>query len=342
MQLHAKGTIVCFGAGPYYVGIDWKGWIPLHAMRLKAKRLRATLLLLLALPFAMAAKAEGSASLRHDGKAEAAVSISSSLPQPEFETFLQNKLRGFNVVSGYQDAVTVKKVTPMSEGYQVNLAFRRLDKVKLQGTILLDSFSSFSVEGSEARKAVENGARGNIETVCGTYVDEGYATLKVSRDTKVSLSPRLLDGSPVPVTDFVEAASKSSKSDWMLFFRSFDVQYVTKVKLSIPGKLRYLAGEGVRAIDSQTLELTPVSIPVTLNKTYNYIDENGVEKTATETIQKTDALGFAGYFVYEKSLSPTAIVFLCLGGAAIVGLLTAACVYFVRLGKKEIQKGSAL
>lgn len=311
-------------------------------MKAKTKKFCATAFLLFALPFFVGANADASVSLLHSGKAEVTLTMDTSLSQEEFRLYLEEKVKGYNVVSGYRDAVTINNIQTIDEGYSVNVSLRRLDKVKLQGTILLDEFADFSIEGSEARKAIENAARGNIETVCGTYVDGGYGTLKVSRDTSVPLQPRTAEEEVLPVSDFLETAKGASSSSWMMFYRAFDVEHLRKITLSVPGKVTHLAGDGVRLLNASTLELTPVTIPVTVTKTFTYIDENGVEKTDTETVVKSEALGFAGYFVYSKSLSPVAITFICIGAAAVVGLLTAGLVYIYRLGKKEIAKGEAL
>lgn len=307
-------------------------------MKTKSRQFLATSLLLPILPFGFSADATASATIDHAGKAKAVVSIASDLPMGDFTQRAKAKVRDFCVVSGYKDAVSIESIAEKEGGYDLSMAFRRLDKVKMQGTFLFGEFSSFSAEGSEARKAIENASRGNIETICGAYVDGSYATMKVSRDTRVTITPKNAAGEEVALNDFLAASSAANSSDTMLFYRAFDTESVNKITLKVPGEVTYLGGEGIRALSADTLELTPVDIPVTITKTITYIDEEGIEKTSTEVEKKDDAKGFAGYFVYRKSLSPVAIAFIVLGGTLVLGGLIAAFIYFTRLGKQEIKK----
>ncbi len=312
-----------------------------NVMNPKTRQFLATSLALSVLPFGFSADITAEASLNHAGKATAVVSVRSDLAYDAFSERAEAKARDFCMLSGYKDAVTIKSIHPIEDGYDLDMSLRRLDKVKMQGTFLFGEFSSFGTEGSEARKAIENAARGNIETVCGAYVDGSYATMKVSRDTRVKISPKTPGEEEVPLADFLAASAAAKSADTMLFYRAFDTDCVTKITLKIPGKVAYIGGEGIRALSQDKLELTPVSIPVTITKTITFIDENGVEKTTTEVKKKDDAKGFAGYFVYRESLSPVALGFLIAGAALLAGGIAAASVYFVRLGKKEIAKKEA-
>lgn len=109
---------------------------------------------LLAFPFCMASS-NASGSIYHNGKANAIVSISSSLSYEEFKQKTNNKINDWNIVSGYKNAVTIDSISQKEDGFDLSMSFRRLDKVKMQGSFLFGEFSSFSIEGSENKKIVE-------------------------------------------------------------------------------------------------------------------------------------------------------------------------------------------
>lgn len=278
-----------------------------------------------------------SASLKHNGKSEAELTCVSSLSYDDFKSKIDTKVSEYNVASGYSDAITVKSVSSIESGYNVKVALRRADKVKIQGSFQYSSWSDFAVEGSEARKLVENGAKGNISTTVQAYYDGKLASVSVSRSDRVDVKPYTVSGESIETETFLNEAASAGKNDKMLFFRVFDVSTVTKVSLSLPGSIRYVGGKGAKAISASEVEITPVNVPVTITKTITY-EENGVEKTKTESEKKADALGFVGYFVYSQSLSPFEITMICIGSVLGVGLIAAFLLYIYRLGKKEQAK----
>ncbi len=278
-----------------------------------------------------------SATLKHNGKSEAELTFVSSLSYDDFKSKVDTKISEYNIASGYSDAITVKSVSAIEEGYNVKVALRRADKVKIQGGFQYSSWSDFSVEGSEARKLVENGAKGNISTTVQAYYNGKLASLSVSRSDRVDVKPYTVNGESVETEAFLNEAASSGSKDKMLFFRVFDVSAVSKVSLSLPGSIRYVGGTGVKATSSSEVEITPVNVPVTITKTVTY-EVDGVEKTKTEVEKKADALGFVGYFVYSQSLSPFAITMICIGSVMGVGLIAAFLFYIFHLGKKEQAK----
>lgn len=312
-------------------------------MEQRFKRILATALALLGLPFAQSMSIEGEGTISHSGKSEVTLSISSEKAQGDFESALSSRVKEFNIVSGYNDAVQVKGIALAEGGYQVKMALRRADKVKIKGAISYAKWSSFAAEGSEARKLVENASKGNLSSTSPAYYDGNLSNIEVKRDTRVPVKPYTLEGEALPVESFLEEAAAAKNHQMMFFARAFDVGCVTKIRINVPGKLRYYGGEGVTIIDEDTLEITPVDIPCAVVKTIVYVDEDGVEKTKTERIAKPEAKGIAAYFIYDKSMSPVTIAFISIGCALGAGLIGAGVVYFTRLGKKEIekQKGAA-
>ncbi len=287
--------------------------------------------------FATLSGANISATLKHNGKSEAELTCVSSLNYDDFKAKVDTKVSEYNIASGYSDAITVKSVSSTEGGYNVKVALRRADKVKIQGSFQYSSWSEFAVEGSEAKKLVENGAKGNISTTVQAYYEGKLASVSISRSDRVEVKPYNVSGESVETEIFLNEAASAGKNDKMLFFRVFDVSSVSKVSLSLPGTLRYVGGEGVKANGSSEVEITPVNVPVTVTKTITY-EEGGVEKTKTESEKKTDALGFVGYFVYTQSLSSFAITMICIGSVLGAGLIAAFLLYIYRLGKKEQAK----
>lgn len=307
-------------------------------MKSKMKKPLVAMFALLAFPFCMAST-NASGSIYHNGKANAQVSISSSLSYEEFKAKANNKISDWNVVSGYKNAVTINFIKQKEDGFDLNMSFRRLDKVKMQGSFLFGEFSSFSIEGSENKKIVENASKGNIETTCGAFYDGGYATISTSRDDRVKIEGKDKENQNVTFEQLMEVSSNSKKNEMMLFYRVFDTGSIDKVTINVPGTISYIGGTGINRINESQVELTPINIPIKITKTITYIDEDGVEKTKTEVTSKRDAKGFAGYFVYAKSLSPVSIGFIITGSIVVVGLIAALLIYFIRLGKKELKKG---
>lgn len=293
---------------------------------------------ILLFPLLQSSSIEGSASLSHDGKSEASLTVASALNQEEFETKTNNKIQGYNTVSGLSDAVSLKSISVIEGGYRVDVSLRRADKVKIQGSFDYEEWSNFAADGSEARKSVENANRGNIATTVENYYDGSRGNIVVSRNSVVKVSPKKLDGESVGVGSFLDEAAASSDRCMMLFFGVFDLEGVKSMKVSVPGTLKYTGGDGVKASSSSEVEITPINVPVVVTKTVTVIDENGNEKYTTEVEKKNSAQALVGYFVYEKSFSPFEITMISLGCVVGAGLLSALPIYWIVLGKREIAK----
>lgn len=289
-------------------------------------------------PLLQSSSIEGNVSISHDGKSEASINFDSTLSQEDFETKAKAKIQGYNTVSGLSDAVALKGISVIEGGYRVDVALRRADKVKVQGSFDYEEWSNFAAEGSEARKSVENAAKGNISTTIENYYDGSRGNIVVSRNNVVVVSPKKLNGETAELTSFLSDAASSNDRSMMLFFKVFDLKGVKSVKVTVPGTLKYIGGDGVKVSSSSEVEITPVAVPVTITKTVCTVDESGNEKYTTVVEKKNDAQALVGYFVYEKSLSPFEITLISIGCVLGVGLLSAFPVYWIILGKKEIAK----
>ena len=300
-------------------------------------RKATTLLAILPLYLCLQASSwNGSLSLRHNGKSKVSLSFASPLSKEDFQKSIDQKIDGYNISSGFSDAVTLKSVQEAGEGkYQVQLALRRLDKVKINGLISYSSWKNFAIEGSEARKAVENAEKGNISMNASAYYDGSLATVAVTRDSRVPLRPVDFEGQSLTAAEFLGKSSAASDKTKMVFFRCLDMEGLEKLEVSVPGTLKFRAGEGVEFTSKNTLTITPVSFPITITKTIQYV-EDGIEKTKTIVEKKESATNLAGYFVYEPSMSPFEITAITLGSALGAGLIASFLIYILRLGKKQI------
>ena len=296
-----------------------------------------TLLAILPLYLCLQASSwNGSLSLGHNGKSKVSLSFASSLSKEEFQKSLDRKIDGYNISSGYSDAVTLKSLQEAGEGkYQVQLALRRLDKVKINGVIAYSSWKDFAIEGSEARKAIENAEKGNLSMNTSAYYDGSLATISVTRDSRIPLRPVDVDGKSLTAAEFLGKSSEYSNKAKMVFFRCLDMEGLEKLEVSVPGTLKFRGGEGVEFTSKNSLIITPVSFPITITKTIKYV-EDGIEKTKTVVEKKESANNLAGYFVYEPSMSPFEITLITLGCALGAGLIASFLIYILRLGKKQI------
>ncbi len=79
-------------------------------MKSQMKKPLVAMFALIAFPFCMASF-NVDASIYHNEKANAQVSISSSLSYEEFKAKANNKISDWNVVSGYKNAVTINSIS---------------------------------------------------------------------------------------------------------------------------------------------------------------------------------------------------------------------------------------
>lgn len=98
----------------------------------------------------------GSAKIRYSGKGTAAFSVISDAAEQEFRQAAQDYVDGFTVRSGESDMITLEDVTKTENGYNVEVSFRRLDKVKAMGEFFLQKTSSFVPETSETGEMIRN------------------------------------------------------------------------------------------------------------------------------------------------------------------------------------------
>lgn len=284
--------------------------------------------------------ASGSTEIGHNGKGTMTLTVESSLPETEFRETLGARIRDYNVLSGDSDMLVVKSVRAGEGGYTVAVAFRRIDKIKLNGDFYWQSFSSSVAEGSEFRSLLEKLAGGNISCTVSAYYDGYLGQITVPRSSELTVAPFDAAGNELGLERLFGAGSGAPDRSTMFLFRIFDVKNVTKVTVTLPGKIVYCGGSGVKIISGDTAELTPEIVRASVLKNKVITDENGTEKIEPE-ISVEDVTAFLGYIVFEKSMSPFAAGVIVAAVVIVVGLCVAVYVGFYRSGKRILRAEEA-
>lgn len=265
----------------------------------------------------------GSAKIRYSGKGTAAFSVISDAAEQEFRQAAQDYVDGFTVRSGESDMITLEDVTKTENGYNVEVSFRRLDKVKAMGEFFLQKTSSFVPETSETGEMIRNWEAGMFAVTETIY----YKSVAKSVDidvTTVADGLRLYTagGKEIAVDELDAYAAGAGDKSTAAAFCLLDVGCVESVTVSFPADIAYYAGGNMRLVNKNTVEMRPVFI------------EAEITSTEGNMIPETKDIGtIFGYVIYEKGLSPAAICGIVAACVILGGLLVAFFVYLVKLGK---------
>lgn len=265
----------------------------------------------------------GSAKIRYSGKGTAAFSVISDAAEQEFRQAAQDYVDGFTVRSGESDMITLEDVTKTENGYNVEVSFRRLDKVKAMGEFFLQKTSSFVPETSETGEMIRNWEAGMFAVTETIY----YKSVAKSVDidvTTVADGLRLYtaSGKEIAVDELDAYAAGAGDKSTAAAFCLLDVGCVESVTVSFPADIAYYAGGDMRLVNKNTVEMRPVFI------------EAEITSTEGNMIPETKDIGtIFGYVIYEKGLSPAAICGIVAACVILGGLLAAFFVYLVKLGK---------
>lgn len=265
----------------------------------------------------------GSAKIRYSGKGTAAFSVVSDAAEREFRQAAQDYVDGFTVRSGESDMITLEDVTKTENGYNVEVSFRRLDKVKAMGEFFLQKTSSFVPETSETGEMIRNWEAGMFAVTETIY----YKSVAKSVDidvTTVADGLRLYTagGKEISVDELDAYAAGAGDKSTAAAFCLLDVGCVESVTVSFPADIAYYAGGDMRLVNKNTVEMRPVFI------------EAEITSTEGNMIPETKDIGtIFGYVIYEKGMSPAAICGIVAACVILGGLLAAFFVYLVKLGK---------
>lgn len=265
----------------------------------------------------------GSAKIRYSGKGTAAFSVVSDAAEQEFRQAAQDYVDGFTVRSGESDMITLEDVTKTENGYNVEVSFRRLDKVKAMGEFFLQKTSSFVPGTSETGEMIRNWEAGMFAVTETIY----YKSVAKSVDidvTTVADGLRLYTagGKEISVDELDAYAAGAGDKSTAAAFCLLDVGCVESVTVSFPADIAYYAGGDMRLVNKNTVEMRPVFI------------EAEITSTEGNMIPETKDIGtIFGYVIYEKGMSPAAICGIIAACVILGGLLAAFFVYLVKLGK---------
>lgn len=277
--------------------------------------------------------ASGQVNVNHNGKGNAVFFVETTLEEDAFEKKIKETVEDFNVVSGSNDMVALKGVEKTDGLYEVNVAFRRIDKVHPRGNLYLHTAESLKVKQSEELDRLNRWERGDINCTSYVFYNRLRGSVKIKKPREdgptVVIKPKSADGKALSVKNFAENVSAKNQ---ILTFQLLDTLGVQKIQVSLPGTITYYGGE-IKLIDESTFEMTPITVSAEITRN----DVNSYEAIVTNEEIQT----FVGYVAFEKSVSPVTIAVIAIACALVVGLVVFVLAYFYRRGKKLQDKEDA-
>lgn len=278
----------------------------------------------------------GVASLKHNGKANATFTVESHETESEFLKNLERTIGGYNDDSGDSDYIKIKSCSRKDGAYEVQLNFRRIDKVKAAGNYEWNSFSSFAGY-AENRKLIENLAKGNWRNTWSLYYNGAAGSVQFDKNAEgqTKILPRTADGQKLSAEEFLNAADGAKKNEKIFVFRMPDMGNVRSLKITFPGTITRYAGNNVSLAGDDTIEIGSTKTVAALVHRYRLdINENGEEELKEELLTDVEVNAMLGYAVYEQSLSPAAIAGIAIFCAALGGGIAALAAALIARGKK--------
>lgn len=278
----------------------------------------------------------GVASLKHNGKANATFTVESDETESEFLKNLERTIGGYNDDSGDSDYIKIKSCSRKDGAYEVQLNFRRIDKVKAAGNYEWNSFSSFAGY-AENRKLIENLAKGNWRNTWSLYYNGAAGSVQFDKNAEgqTKILPRTADGQKLSAEEFLNAADGAKKNEKIFVFRMPDMGNVRSLKITFPGTITRYAGNNVSLAGDDTIEIGSTKTVAALVHRYRLdINENGEEELTEELLTDVEVNAMLGYAVYEQSLSPAAIAGITIFCVALGGGIAALAAALIARGKK--------
>ena len=278
----------------------------------------------------------GVASLKHNGKANATFTVESHETESEFLKNLERTIGGYNDDSGDSDYIKIKSCSRKDGAYEVQLNFRRIDKVKAAGNYEWNSFSSFAGY-AENRKLIENLAKGNWRNTWSLYYNGAAGSVQFDKNAEgqTKILPRTADGQKLSAEEFLNAADGAKKNEKIFVFRMPDMGNVRSLKITFPGTITRYAGNNVSLAGDDTIEIGSTKTVAALVHRYRLdINENGEEELKEELLTDVEVNAMLGYAVYEQSLSPAAIAGITIFCVALGGGIAALAAALIARGKK--------
>lgn len=263
----------------------------------------------------------GDVVMAQNGKVEATLTVKSDKTKADFEKSVAEKIEKYNEVAGlYPLTVTLESVVQQSEGYQVNVSTRRIDKLKTSANFYLQSFQEYVEENSQTREKLDKLERGNLSTVS---VSTSTGRISFLREgTSYPVLAKKVDGTPITVEELSKGENVTSDAK-LLLFEVMGVEGLESVSVTLPGKVLYIGGNSVTVSGENTLTIKP-----------EVVKNAKVFDNATNEYETKDVVGMVGYVVFDPPVSPWLIGVICVASGVVVLIATVVCIRLYRSGKK--------
>lgn len=298
---------------------------------MKLKRSLKHFVLLFILPFLYLSfcgfTATGNMKIGHNGKGNMIMTVESTLSQTEFSKQLRSVINDFNTASGQSDMLKIKEVEKIASGYEVNVQFRRIDKIKTRGEFFWYKAKPLKAKQSMELDKLGRWELGDINCRVDVFYDglRGSVAILKPREggPKHVVVPHAVDGKELTVKQLTEKIDGDAQ---VFLYQNCDTLGVTSVRITFPGKITYYGGENVRIIDESTVKMTPVTLKAKVTKN----DVNSLEPIITEE----EVNVFVGYVVFDMSISPFLITVIVIACIAVVGVIVYTCISLHIRGKR--------
>ena len=254
----------------------------------------------------------GQVNINHNGKGSAELTIASDKSLSDFKMDLNEKIQFYNLKSGADNMLVVESVKENDGQYIVKINFRRIDKIKASAEFDLSKLSEYGKNESQEKMLLEKFSLGNLSCTIASFYNGKEGSVTIPRTSRMEILPKTAAGQTVTIENFFEEAKGAKDNEEIFVFRMVDVGQVTSAKISFPGKITYYAGNDIKLISSDTVEIKPSELSAEILS----FEENAAEPT----IKVKDIGVMFGYVVYEESLSPLAIIVIVLASVLVVGV----------------------
>ncbi len=308
-------------------------------LRLLTVLLLSTIMFFVLCGFSMSIEA----NLKHNGKGSAVLTFESDKPLEEFEAALNEKIIGYNGTSAANtqtsgnDMLVVKSIEEIENGYSVEIAFRRIDKLLVNGRFELGKLSEYlenylvnpnlDGENSAAEDVInyknQTLVKWNKGDMTGITVDGLHRLMTVQDKDDLSLKaqPKSVSQEEIDIDTFISEGKKAKSNVEILTFFVLGVDDVTSVQMTFPGKITYYAGEGIEIIGDDTVKMTPSVKTVQIRGQGDEI-----------SLSNEDVGCLIGYVVYDEDVSVGIIAAIVIGIVLLGSLMVYFFIYFKKKG----------
>lgn len=315
------------------------------------------------------AYSNATAALSREGKLSLSVTVDKDAldsylkEADEFEAYVRSIVKSVNSSSKDSDMVTLKSIDDKGSCYIVKVKTRRINgNMKGMGDFAWEKMSKYTAPESDTYTRLALMYNGNLKCTLAKPYGPLIGSVEIESGTaknEVYIRPvEAGTGRELTVEEFSEAGAKASDDTYLTMFRLPDMKSIRKITVDLPGKVKYISSECVKAVDKDTIEITPVTLKTNVIRQEYVLDENG-NRTYDEAgvsitrnvIEKDKELScMFGYVVYELYPNYALIGCFIALGALLVGFVVLGIVkkWFAKFfgiqpkekGKKHPEGGS--